>query len=462
MSINLNLNLTCQKFRTISIVEKISNMQNNSPLKIPDGTEMYRWLRDLFPICRSISGKGVRETLVYLKGIIPQLEIKSVPSGTKAFDWEVPDEWLINEAYVEDENGNKVIDFKNNTLHVVSYSEPVNCKIHLNELQRNLHSIPDLPSAIPYVTSYYKKTWGFCLCENQRKQLKSGEYRVFIDSSLHPGVLNFGELIIPGKKEEEIFLSTYICHPSMANNELSGPVVATALAKWVLNLPDRNYTYRIVFIPETIGSIVYLSQNLRDLKKNVVAGFNITCVGDDLCYSYLPSRAGNTLSDRVAQHVLMHLAPDFKKYSYLDRGSDERQYCSPGVDLPIASIMRSKYHEYPEYHTSLDDLSFVSPSGLQGSFDALSKAIAAIEFNPRPRTTVLCEPQLGKRGLYPTLSSKRSSQTVKAMMNLIAYSDGTMSLLEIAEVIGEPVWEIAPIFKTLDASGLLYDATLNK
>lgn len=418
---------------------------------------MHHWAKDLFPICRSLTGAGVRQTLSYLKELLPGLVIESVPSGQQVFDWVVPDEWAIRDAYISDENGIRVIDFGKSNLHVVGYSEPVDLWFPLEELQAHLHSIPDQPEAIPYITSYYKRRWGFCISENQRKKLKSGLYRAVVDSDLAPGVLNYGELVLPGRLSEEVLLSTYICHPSMANNELSGPVVTTALAQWLMGLSDRKYTYRIVFLPETIGSITYLSRHLEHLKERVVAGFNITCIGDDRCYSYLPSRNGDTLSDHAALHVLKHLAPDFKQYSYLNRGSDERQYCAPGIDLPIASIMRSKYHEYPEYHTSLDDLSLVTPSGLQGGFNALSKAIAAIEFNPRPLVTVLGEPQLGKRGLYPTLSTKQSSPSVKAMMDLIAYSDGTKTLLEIAEIIGVPIWEIDPIFRQLSSQGLLRD-----
>ena len=229
------------------------------------------------------------------------------------------------------------------------------------------------------------------------------------------------------------------------------------LAKWLAELPGRRYTYRIVFIPETIGSITYLSRNLEHLQRHVVAGFNITCIGDDRCYSYLPSRAGDSLADRAALHALKYHAPDFKRYSYLDRGSDERQYCAPGVDLPVASIMRSKYYEYPEYHTSLDDLALVTPAGLEGGFTALQKTITVIENNCRPRVTVLCEPQLGKRGLYPTLSTPTSGASVKTMMDMLAYCDGNRSLLDIAELIGAPISELVPIHQTLSQHGLLRD-----
>jgi aminopeptidase-like protein len=243
----------------------------------------------------------------------------------------------------------------------------------------------------------------------------------------------------------------------MANNELSGPCVTTYLAKWLRELPNRRYTYRIIFIPETIGSITYLSRNLKHLKSHVIAGFNITCVGDDRAYSYLPSRNGNTLSDFAALHVLKHLAPNFKRYSFLDRGSDERQYCAPGVDLPIATIMRSKYGEYPEYHTSLDDLTLISPQGLERGFAAIQKAIVHIENNPVPLVTVLGEPQLGKRGLYPSLSTKFRDDAVKTMKDMLAYCDGSHTLLDIAETIGRNLEELVPIYQKLKEEKLIVD-----
>ena len=421
------------------------------------GGQMYSWAKDMFPIARSITGPGVRETLAYLGNLLPNLTVHEVPSGTQAFDWTVPDEWTIRDAYIADEAGNRVIDFKQHNLHVVGYSEPVDVWLDRDELDKHLYSLPEQPNAIPYITSYYARRWGFCLTHNQREALPSGRYHAVVDSDLKPGVLNYGELILPGREDKEVLLSTYICHPSMANNELSGPVVTTALAQWLASVEDRRYTYRIVFIPETIGSIVYLSKHLAHLKQHVIAGFNITCIGDEKCYSYLPSRSGDTLSDQVALHVLKHIAPDFKRYSYLDRGSDERQYCAPGVDLPIATIMRSKYGEYPEYHTSLDDLALMTPEGLEGGFTVLRKTIEAIEHNCTPQVTVLGEPQLGKRGLYPTLSTKTSGYEVRAMMDLIAYCDGAHSLLAIAEIIGVPMWELAPIYQKLLEHGLVVD-----
>ena len=323
-------------------------------------------------------------------------------------------------------------------------------------LQDYLYSLPNQPNAIPYITSYYKERWGFCISHEERLQLEDGIYEIHIDSELFDGSLTYGELLIRGESSTEVFISTYICHPSMANNELSGPCVTTFLAKKLKNLGRTKYSYRIIFIPETIGSITYLSKNIDHLKKSVIAGFNVSCVGDDRDYSYLPSRNGNTLSDLVAKHVLKYTCSTFKSYTWGDRGSDERQYCAPGVDLPIASIMRTKYGEYPEYHTSLDNLiSVVTPEGLDGGYNALWKSIEAIERHCYPLMTVLCEPQLGKRGLYPTLSTKASGAEVRLIMDLITWSDGTRSLIEIAELCGSPVWELYPIVEKLSRYNLM-------
>lgn len=430
-------------------------MGNKNLMPPAVGSEIYTFAQRLWPINRSLTGNGVRETLNIIKELLPTLQIQEVPSGIQVFDWMVPNEWNVREAWIEGPDGQRVVDFSKHNLHLVGYSIPINSTMSLEELQHHLYSLPDQPDAIPYVTSYYERRWGFCMRHRDRTRLKQGKYHVHIDSTLEPGFLTYGELVLRGEIEKEIFLSTYICHPSMGNNELSGPCVTAFLVKWLGSLTNRRYTYRIVFIPETLGSIIYLSRNIERLKQQVVAGFNITCIGDDRCYSYLPSRAGDTLSDRVAMHVLKYIAPDFKRYSYLDRGSDERQYCAPGIDLPIATIMRSKYAEYPEYHTSLDDLTFITQSGLEGGFIALRKAIEIIEHNCIPRTTTLCEPHLGKRGLYPTLSTKASGEEVRVMMDLIAYCDGSNSLLDIAEIIGVAMIELIPVYQKLLEHGVL-------
>lgn len=419
------------------------------------GQKMYRWAEDLFPICRSITGNGVRQTLRYIRDILPEIKIHEVPSGTKAFDWIVPDEWNIQEAYIEDEKGQRVIDFKNNNLHIMGYSEPVDEILTLEELQKHLYSLTEQPNAIPYITSYYTRRWGFCLSEHQRKELKPGKYHVKIVSTLESGYLTYGELILPGTNDKEILLSTYICHPSMANNELSGIVCAMALIQWVKSLASHKYTYRILFLPETIGSIIYLSKHAEDMKKKTIAGFVLTCMGDDNTFSYLSSRLGKTLADRVAQHVLKYQVLIYKSYSFLERGSDERQYCSPGIDLPVCSIMRSKYREYPEYHTSLDDMSLISPQGLEKGYEVIRKCLEILEFNEIYRCKVLCEPQLGKRGLFPTLGTKGHSAQIKNMLNLIAYADGEKDLIGIAEILNIFAGELVPIANKLVEADLL-------
>ena len=416
---------------------------------------MHQWATDLFPICRSLTGDGVRSTLRYLQQLLPTLKTFEIPSGTRAFDWEVPREWVIRDAYIADIDGNRLVDFKTNNLHIVGYSTSVDAVLNKKELEEHLYSLPEVPHAIPYVTSYYSETWGFCLSHEQRSKLGEGPFRVFINSEHKVGSLTYGELIIPGDTSDEILLSTYVCHPSMANNELSGPVVTTALARWILGLEDRHYTYRIVMVPETIGSVVYLSLHLRHLQEHLKAGWVLTCIGDDRAYSYLSSPSGATFADRVSKKVMSKLNHRFDEYSFLDRGSDERQYCSPGVDLPVVSLMRSKYGTYPEYHTSLDDLSLVTPSGLQGGSDMMKAVIDELESSPRWRSTVLGEPQMGKRGLYPTTSTSTSALEVYDMMNVLAFCDGTHDTEELASICSITVSKAEEIVNKLFAAGVL-------
>jgi aminopeptidase-like protein len=359
------------------------------------------------------------------------------------------------------EEGQKIIDFKVNNLHVVGYSIPVNEWMELEELQKHLHSIESQPNAIPYVTSYYKEYWGICLSHRQRMELKPGKYFVCINSSLKKGSLAYGEYLIKGSSEKEIFLSTYVCHPSMASNELSGPAVVTQLVKWLAS-EKRKYSYRIVFIPETIGSVTYLSLHHEEMKRKVIAGFNVSCVGDNHNYSYVKSRYGNTFADRIMKRILSRDYPGYKEFSFLERGSDERQYCSPGIDLPLVGFCRTKYEEYPEYHTSFDNLSYICEEGLTGALGLLKKVILHIENIRYYRIKTLCEPQLGKRNLYPVLSTKTSVASVKRMMNFIAYSDGKNDLEDIADITGIPLQEISEYLELLKKEDLIEEIDIIK
>ena len=420
------------------------------------GTRMYSWAADLFPVHRSITGEGVRTTLAYLQKIVPELKVYAIPSGQKVFDWEIPLEWNVRDAYILDELGRKIADFKKNNLHLVGYSVPVSKTIGLDELQGHLYSLKDIPDAVPYVTSFYNANWGFCMSENERRALKPGKYKVHIDSDLKKGNLNYGEIILKGKSKKEILLSTYICHPSMANNELSGPVVAIALAKWLKGLKNRRYTYRIVFLPETIGSIAYISKNRAKLKSNTAGGFVITCVGDNKAWSMLESRDKNSIFDRVGKHVLKyHTGDNYKCFSFLHRGSDERQYSSVGVDLPMVSLMRSKYAEYREYHTSHDNMSFISPEGLLGGYSIHKRAIEVLENNLKYKVTTICEPRLGKRGLYPHESTADTLKKIMLMSNIIGYADGKTDLLSLAEKIEADFFDCLPLVQKLSEKNVL-------
>ena len=417
---------------------------------------MYELIARLFSICRSITGDGVRQTHEILREYLPKLETHEVPSGTQCFDWVVPDEWNIRDAYIADQQGDKIVDFKDHNLHVVGYSSPVDREVSLEELQEHLFSLPEQPDLIPYVTSYYRPFWGFCLPDKQRKKLVNAPYHVFINSELAPGSLTYSDLYLPGQSKEEIFVSTYTCHPSMANNELSGPAVATFLAQW-LSTRSNYYSYRFVFAPETIGPLVYLKEHLEYLRTHVIAAFNLTCVGDDRAVSFLPSRAGDTLADQVARHVLKYQATEYQEYDFFqDRGSDERQYCSPGVDLPMVSIMRSKYGTYPEYHTSADDLTVVSPEGLEKALELHKSCIRLIESNRTYQTQIIGEPQLSRRGIVVQFgggNDPRAHIKRKQLQNFLTCCDGEHDLLNIAETIGaygEDLVEIAQILTQHD------------
>jgi aminopeptidase-like protein len=416
---------------------------------------MYKLAKELWPLPRSLSGNGTKETLEIIKREVKNLCLKEFKSGAEAFDWVIPKEWQVNEAFIIDPLGNKICDFASNNLHLVGYSTPIDISLTLRELNQHLHSVPEQPEAIPYLTSYYKETWGFCISDIQRKKLDEGLYRVHIDSELKSGVVPYGELMIKGKSEREVFFSTYICHPSMANNELSGPVLAVALAKY-LESREINYSYRFLFIPETIGAVAYLSENLEELKSSMLAGFVLTCVGDERTYSYLPSRLGNSVADRFAIQTLEDLGIDYKRYSWGDRGSDERQYCAPGVDLPVCSVMRSKYGEYPEYHNSLDQLdTVVTENGLKGSFDFYVRLIENLESKRFPMVSTLCEPKLDKRGLYPTTLNKGDYADIKPIQDVISECDGKQSIEEIAAKTNLPTEKVQEVLEILEGKKLV-------
>ena len=414
-----------------------------------EGKRAHDLATELWPIPRSITGEGVRSTLGILHREIPELEVHEIPTGTKVFDWEVPVEWNIRGAQLIGPNGDVVIDWKNSNLHVVSYSEPVDREIDLEELQGHLHSLPDQPDAIPYVTSYYNRTWGLCLTHEQRLGLQPGTYRVKIDSSLEPGVLNYGEIILPGDSSDEVFISTYVCHPSMANNELSGPVVSVALVRWIKSLPSHHYTYRFVFVPESIGAISYCATHRKHLRENTVAAFNLNCIGDDRAFTYLASRLGNLRIDRIAKRVLAG-RENVRHYTYLQRGSDERHYGAPGMDLPIISLMRSRYSDYPEYHTSLDDLeNVVTPTGLQGGIDIVRECISVLENVDVLVATQVCEPQLGRRGLYHLIMGKTVADEILLRVDILSYADGQHDIDDMCELLGQPREVLEPMIAEL-------------
>lgn len=419
------------------------------------GQSMYDLAARMFPICRSITGNGFRESLKILQEVVPEILVHEVPTGTPVFDWNIPNEWNCTGGGVYTLNDEKVIDFKDSNLHILGYSTPVDEIVSREELLNHIYTLPEQPDWIPYVTSYYKERWGFCMSENQKKTLTDEKYHVVIKSTLAPGSLTYGHLLIQGECEDEILFSTYLCHPSMANNELSGPVVQTELIKYIKSLPRHHYSYRFVFIPETIGSLTYCSRNLAVLQQNVKAGFVLSCVGDDRTYSCVSTKYEDTLADRVLNNVLKYHYPAYQKYSYIKRGSDERQYGSVGVELPVCGFCRSKYGEYPEYHTSADNMELISPEGLEGAYDVMVKVINTLENNYHYRMTCKGEPQLGKRGLYPTVSKKGQYDTLRALLDFIAYADGKNDLIGISEIINQPTDILLPIVKQLEENQLV-------
>ncbi len=418
------------------------------------GQEMYNLTKKLYPICRSITGDGVRKTLKILKEHIP-IKIYEVPTGTKVFDWTVPKEWNVKDAYVKNSKGEKIIDFKKSNLHVLNYSIPVHRRIPLEELKKHLFILSDYPDWIPYLTSYYEENWAFCLTHRQYEKLEEDVYEVVIDSTLKDGNLTFGELCIKGSSEDEVLFSSYICHPSLCNDNLSGIVLLTFLAKELLNT-DLKYSYRFLFIPETIGAITWLSLN-EDKVSKIKHGLVATCVGDTGKSTYKKSRNGDAVIDQVVEKVLIDSGKPYEIIDFFPSGSDERQFCSPGFNLPIGSLMRTPYGCFPEYHSSADNLDFVRPECLADSFGKYIKVIFILEnniicLNLNPK----CEPQLGRRGLYKMIGGQKSSDINELVLFwVLNLSDGTNSLLDISIRSGMSFKQIKDAADALLAKGLL-------
>tara|TARA_B100000795_G_C22784572_1_gene433994 strand:- start:660 stop:1931 length:1272 start_codon:yes stop_codon:yes gene_type:complete len=405
---------------------------------------MINWIKKLFPLCRSITGNGTRKTLAFFEKINPELKRLKFRSGMKVFDWLIPLEWNIEDAYIQNLKTNKkYANFKKNNLHVVGYSIPVNKILNKKQVKEKIYTEASRPNAIPYVTSYYNKNWGFCMSVNDKKKLPNGKYKVIIKSSLLKGSLEMSHAVIKGKSKKEIMFSSYVCHPSMANNELSGPVLLNAILNFLKkNIKNNYYSYRFVLLPETIGSIAYLSKFHKHLKKNLICGYNLSCVGDERAYSYLSSKEGNNLADQSIQAALINLK-NVKYYSFLKRGSDERQYLSPRINLPFCTFSRSKFGEYPEYHTSDDNMNVVTEKGLNQSLEVFINIVKSFENGALPKTNIFCEPQLGKRNLYPNISKKNNYDDIlKLRLDLIAYADGKKNIFEIAKILNKPLSEI--------------------
>jgi aminopeptidase-like protein len=419
------------------------------------GREMKDLMVELYPICRSITGDGVRQTLGIIRRQIP-LAVSEVPSGKAVFDWEVPKEWNIRDAWIKNDRGEKIVDFSSHNLHVVNYSTPVRQRMTLTELKPHLFSLPAQPDLIPYRTSYYKETWGFCLPHNQLAQLPDGNYEVCIESTLAPGHLTLGEYFLPGKIEDEFLVSCHVCHPSLANDNLSGIALAVALAKRLGAVSRRRWSYRFLFIPGTIGSITWLALNETNTRR-IKAGLVLTCVGDPGGASYKKSRRGDALIDRAVLHVLKTSGDVHRVIEFYPYGYDERQYCSPGFDLPVGAFMRSQHGTFPEYHTSADNLDFVRAESLADSFMKVAAVINILENNDRfLNLNPKCEPRLGKRGLYGNIGGARQEAFDElALLWVLNLSDGHWDLLSIAERAGIRFAKIQAAAIALEGAGLL-------
>lgn len=423
------------------------------------GKAMHQFMAELYPICRSITGEGVRETLRMIQKRTP-LEIHEVPSGTQVFDWTVPMEWGIVDAYIKDQTGERVVDFKASNLHVMGYSTPVRKRMKFDELRPHLFTLPDHPERIPYRTSYYKENWGFCLSHNQLLAMREEEYEVCIDSTLKAGHLTYGECFLKGERTDEILISCHTCHPSLCNDNLSGIAVATFLSQ-MLSRQSLRYSYRFLFIPGTIGSITWLALHEAVLR-NITHGFVVTGVGDSGPFTYKKSRQGNAEIDRAFQHVLQHSQQQHDIIDFFPYGYDERQYCSPGLNLPMGCFMRTPHGQYSEYHTSADNLDFVQPQYLAESLTQCLSVLYAIEhnktyLNQNPK----CEPQLGRRGLYRAIAGQQEgNQGELALLWVLNLSDGAHTLLDIAERSGLRFALVKTAADALHASGLLRESCM--
>ena len=434
------------------MINKLTYEQNDDLIS----ERMINFAKVLYPHNRSIMGPDIRYCLDKFVELNQEFKKYKFLTGEKVFDWVIPEEWIIRDAYIQHESGKKFAEFKKNNLHLMGYSIPMNKIISKKELLNNIFTLPEAPNSIPYTTSYYEKNWGFCLNYDQFLKLPDGNYKVFIDAEHKKGELNLIESIIPGESKKEIFFSSYLCHPSMVNNELSGPVLLNEILNFVKNIKNRKYTYRFVILPETIGSIAYLSKRYLLLKEVMLCGFNLSCVGDNRNYSHVQSRMGNNLADNALSAALLGLE-NVKTYSFLERGSDERQYCSPGIDLPLCTFCRTKFGCFPEYHTSEDNFNLVTAEGLKGSFKVLRNIIEAFETGLYPQINVLCEPQLGKRGLYPNTTEyiHKKIHPAAIRMNILAYCDSKHSIFDIAKKINISLSIVLSEINELKSKGIL-------
>ncbi len=425
-------------------------------MPISSAAAMQQLMQELFPICRSITGNGVRETLSIVGKHIP-LTVNEVPSGTRVLDWTVPKEWNIRDAWIKDRSGRRIVDFRTNNLHVVSYSTPVSQRwLPLAELKTHLFSLPEHPDWIPYRTTYYNETWGFCVAHSLLEQLSDAEYEVCIDSTLEDGSLTYAECVVPGQTDAEVLLSCHVCHPSLCNDNLAGISLAVALVEHLQSLPERRHTYRLLFVPGTIGSITWLARN-RDGLRNIKHGLVITCVGHGDTFTYKKSRRGDADVDRAAQHVLRHCGEAFAIQDFFPWGYDERQYCSPGFDLPVGCLMRAPHATFPEYHTSADNLAFVDANDLVTSLRVYREVIGVLEANRCfENQAPYGEPQLGKRGLYTAIGGdSKAAERQLTMLWILNLSDGKHTLLDIAERADVPFADVLSTARVLEQHNLL-------